>query len=229
MIKDFLKLLFVFIVGVIGGIFGNYIFPIEWQCPQCPIYQTKIEKIYIKETSVLKELVEKVENPIVKIKTETKKEKILGGGIILTADGFLITLADFFPSKGKTEIFWEGEKIKNYKIIKIDPKENLALIKIEKKEKFPTVGFANLEKLKKGEKVFLIGVFSKKESLEKFVNQGIIKYFKKELIETNITEKNGKGSFLFNFQGELIGINEIDKKGKIKVIPIDKIKKFANL
>ncbi|PJA83363.1 MAG: hypothetical protein CO146_01325, partial [Candidatus Nealsonbacteria bacterium CG_4_9_14_3_um_filter_37_29] len=116
-----------------------------------------------------------------------------------------------------------------FQILKRDLKENLALVKIEKSN-LPTVSFADLEKLKLGEKVFLVGTIFDKAVPSKIVNEGIVKSFDKDFIKTNIFEKNIlKGSSLFDIEGKVLGLNNVDLEGKVIAIPISKIKEFSGL
>lgn len=60
------------------------------------------------------------------------------------------------------------------------------------------------------------------------VNEGIVKSFDENYIQTNIFEKiRLQGSPLFNIEGEVLGLNTIDSEGKIITIPISKIKSFS--
>jgi len=131
------------------------------------------------------------------------------------------------PQGSNPSFFVDGE-MASFQILKRDLKENLALIKIEKTN-LPTVAFANLEKLKLGERVFLVGmVFEKITSPGLVVNEGIVKSFDENSIQTNIFEKiRLQGSPLFNIEGEVLGLNTIDSEGKIITIPISKIKSFS--
>lgn len=132
------------------------------------------------------------------------------------------------PQGGKFEIFLNGEKPK-FQILKRDLKENLALIKIEK-TKLLTIPFANFEKLKIGERVFLVGTHFKENEFGKEINEGIVKRFTREVIETNILEKEKlSGSGLFDIEGNLLGINKVASDGKIIAIPVTKIRDFAGL
>jgi len=108
-------------------------------------------------------------------------------------------------------------------------KEGFSLIKIGK-DNLPTVSFASPEKLKLGERVFLIGViFDEKNNPQEIVNEGIVKFFDKNFIKTNIFEKQTlTGSPLFDIEGNLLGINTIDKEGKVIAIPISKIRQSLN-
>ena len=237
--KWVLKILGVFILGIFGGIFANQILwpyfiekPLfyQYRLEQSPVYVTEKKEVTITENIALQNAIEKVEKTIIGVQTKTKTGKILAGsGLILTSDGLVVTLADLVPQGGNSSFFVDGE-ITSFQILKRDLKENLALIKIEKTN-LPTVGFANLEKLKLGERVFLVGVIFKnqKTTLPGYVvNEGIVKSFDENSIETNIFEKNNlTGSPLFDIVGNILGLNIIDKEGKVSAIPIPKIKSFA--
>ena len=111
-------------------------------------------------------------------------------------------------------------------ILKRDLNKNLALIKLEESN-LPTVGFADTSTLKLGERVFLIGGTINKQETFKLVNEGIVRKFDKNFIETNMSEKNAlKGSVLFNIKGEVLGVNTINSDGRIMAIPTSVIKEF---
>ena len=108
-------------------------------------------------------------------------------------------------------------------------KTNLALIKLEE-ENLQTCSFANLDELKLGEKVFLIGIIFEEELPLNIVNEGIVKSFNENYIKTNIFENYLlAGSPLFNIKGEVLGLNTIDSEGKVIAIPITKIKQFIGI
>jgi S1-C subfamily serine protease len=233
--KNILKILVLFIVGMIGGIFADQILwpyfverPLfyEYRLEQSPVYVTERKEITIQENVAIINAIEKVEKVVVGVRTETKTKKILeGSGLIVTSDGLVITLADLVPYGSDFSFFVDGQSV-SFQILKRDSKKNLALVKIGEKN-LPTVSFANLEKIKLGERVFLIGMIFKKEISQKVVNEGIVKSFNQDFIETNIFEKNVlKGSPLFNIEGEVLGLNTINQEGKVIAIPISKIKQF---
>ena len=237
--KWVLKILGVFILGIFGGIFADQILwpyfierPLfyQYRLEQSPVYVTEKKEVTITENIALQNAIEKVEKAVIGVRTKTKAGKFLAGsGLILTSDGLVVTLADLVPQGGNSSFFVDGETA-SFQILKRDLKENLALIKIEKTN-LPTVGFANCEKLKLGERVFLVGVIFKnqKTTLPGYVvNEGIVKSFDENSIETNIFEKNNlTGSPLFDIVGNILGLNIIDKEGKVSAIPIPKIKSFA--
>jgi len=236
MVKNVFKIIGVFILGIGGGIFADQILwpyfvekPLfyQYRLEQSPVYLTERKEITIQENVALRNAIEKVEKTVIGVRTETQAKKIIeGSGLIITSDGLVVTLAELVPQGSNFSFFVEGQSA-NFQILKRDLKENLALVKIEKSN-LPIVSFANLEKLKLGERVFLVGVIFEKEELSKIVNEGIIKSFSEDFIKTNIFENYLlKGSPLFNIEGEVLGLNTIDKEGKVIAIPISKIKTFA--
>jgi len=236
MVKNVFKIIGVFILGIGGGIFADQILwpyfierPLfyQYRLEQSPVYVTERKEITIQENMALKNAIEKVEKTVIGVKTETQAKKIIeGSGLIITSDGLVVTLAELVPQGSNFSFFVEGQSA-NFQILKRDLKENLALVKIEKSN-LPIVSFANLEKLKLGERVFLVGVIFEKEELSKIVNEGIIKSFSEDFIKTNIFENYLlKGSPLFNIEGEVLGLNTIDKEGKVLSLPISKIKTFS--
>ena len=238
MVKNILKIIGIFFIGVAGGIFADQIlwpyfierpFFYQYRLEQSPVYVTERKEVTIQENVALKNAIEKVEKVVIGVRTETKLGKFLeGSGLIVTSDGLVVTLADLVPQGSTFSFFVDGEKV-HFQILKRDLKENLALVKIEK-ENLPTVGFANLEKMKLGERVFLVGVIFGKAGPQKIVNEGIIKSFAEDFIKTNIFEKYTlAGSPLFNIEGQALGLNTIDLEGKVIAIPISKIKTFIGM
>ena len=225
--KNIFKIIVVFIIGMVGGIFADQIFwpyfverPLfyQYRLEKTPIYVTERKEIFIQENIALTEAIERVERSIVGIRSKSKAGKIFeGSGIILTSDGLVLTLSDLVPLDWEIEMFLDGRKI----IPKVlQRKNNLALLKIEEKN-LKTISFADFEKIKLGERVFLLGVVFENNLQKMLVNEGIIKTFDQNLIQTNIVEdKNLQGSSLFNIEGQLMGLNQIDKEGKVFAISI---------
>lgn len=238
--KNIFQILAIFIIGMVGGIFADQLFwpyfverPFfyQYRLEQNPIYVTEKKEIHIQENVALKNAIEKTEKMVVDVRSQPKTGKILEGmGVILSSDGLVVTLAELVPAGAETTLFWEGEQYKigtENKILKRDRTKNLALLKIEKKN-LSTAGFADLTKIKIGERVFLSGVIFEKGALKKMANEGIIKSFDENYIQTNIFEKYTiSGSPLFDIEANLVGLNIIDKEGKVSAIPVSKIKTFA--
>jgi len=234
MVKNVFKIIGVFILGIFGGIFADQILwpyfverPLfyQYRLEQSPVYLTERKEITIQENMALRNAIEKVEKTVIGVRTETQAKKIIeGSGLIITSDGLVVTLAELVPQGSNFSFFVDGQSV-HFQILKRDLKENLALVKIEKSN-LPIVSFANLEKLKLGERVFLVGVVQPPNG-GWVVNEGIIKSFSEDFIKTNIFENYLlKGSPLFNIEGEVLGLNTIDKEGKVITTPISKIKTF---
>jgi len=239
MSKSVLRILVIFIIGMVGGIFADQIFwpyfvekPLfyEYRLEQSPVYITEQKEINVTENVALQSAVEKVEKVVIGVRTEIKAGKILeGSGLILTSDGLMVTLADLVPVGADFSFFIEGE-IRSYEVLKRDLENNIALIKIEDGT-LGTVEFANLENKKLGERVFVVGaIFDEEGNLSKIVNEGIIKYFKKDYIHTNIFESEVlSGSPLFDIEGRVLGLSQIDSQGKLVALPISLIREFSSL
>ncbi len=240
MAKKILKIAGLFIVGMIGGIFADQILwpyfierPLfyKYRLEQAPVYVNETKEIVIEENTALQNAVEKMGKTVVGVRSKMPSGIILeGSGLVLTSDGVAVTLAELVPLGAQTSFFWEGKEYKTggkAKILKRDAKNNLALIKIEETN-LATAGFAEASQLKLGERVFLIGQIFNLGVPQKMANEGIVKSFDENSIKTNMTEKYTlAGSPLFDIQGNVLGLNTIDKDGKIVATPAAKIKSFA--
>ena len=230
----------VLIIGALGGIiFQAFILPYLATKPyfqrfqfikilterEVNVYPT--ETVVVQENIALQRIIEKVEKTVIGVQTRTKAGKILeGSGLILTSDGLVVTLADIVPYGSDFKFFWEKKQLP-FQVLKRDLKNNLVLIKAEKDD-FHTTGFADLEKIKLGQRVFLLGIIFEDGNPTKIVNTGVIKAFNENAIRTNIFEKSIlKGSPLFDIEGNVLGLNTIDFEGKVIAIPINKIREFA--
>jgi S1-C subfamily serine protease len=238
MAKNLLKILAIFVIGMVGGIFAEEIFwpyfverPLfyKYKLEKPPIYVTEKKEIHIQENTALKDAISKVENTVVFIRTKTKAGKTLeASGFILTSDGLIITLAELVPEGSKISLFVD-EEIFSPQVLKRDLDKNLALLKIEKKN-LSTTGFFNFEKLKLGERVFLVGRSFENGRVKNFVDEGIVKSFDENKIETNIQpSKEILGTPLFDIEGNLLGMNYITKEGIVISIPVTHIRSFAGI
>ena len=226
MVNNVFKIVAVFVIGFCGGLFASQFSWPEYQTASisAPIIESR--EVFIQENTALQDHVKKTEKAIVGIKTKTKTgETISGSGLVVTTDGLVITLAEIIPLKGNYIFFIDG-KTPDWKILKRDTKNNLALIKLDLSD-LTTVGFSDFEKLRLGERVFLNGIFFDNNKPLSIVNEGVVKFFTDKGIETNMTEKKAlMGSALFDIKGELLGLNTIDDEERVTAIPINKIKDF---
>jgi S1-C subfamily serine protease len=222
--KIFLQILSIFFLGILGGVFANQV--IGPYFAGRPVYVTEREEITIEENTALRNAVEKVKKTVVGIKTVTEEKTLQGSGIILTSDGLIVTLAELVPQGSEFLFFVEG-KPTSYQILKRDLTQNLALVKLGENN-LPTVGFADMDNLKAGERVFLVGIIYGVKEFVQGANEGVVSYLNDELISTNISEKlTMSGSPLFNIKGELVGLATIDYLGMVSAIPVSIVRAFA--
>jgi len=236
--KNILKILGIFILGVFGGIFADQILwpylierPLfyQYRLEQSPVYVTETKEITVEENVALQGAIEKVDKIVVGVRAEKKSGEVLeGSGFIATSDGLVVTLNNLLPQGSEFSFFVDGKTVA-YQILKRDPDNNLALIKLEKNN-LPTLAFADFDRVKLGERVFLLGIIFQADNIKKMTNEGIIRGFDENFIETNIFDSiDLKGSPLFNISGEILGINTVNLAGKVISIPVSKIKQFINI
>lgn len=228
MVKTLIKLVIVFVIGAVGGIFAVKITR-EGQSPGIPKPVVERKEVTIEENKALTNAIEKVDKTVVGIRAKKKNSFVTGSGLILTSDGLVVALSNLLPRGANIEVFYRGEKV-GYKILKRDLKENLGLLKLDKNN-LSTTSFADLKKLKLGQRVFLVGFkVSKTGQITEVVDEGIIKSLQGDDIRVNIPlAKDIEGSPLFDIEGNIIGIANLTAKEGGTIIPISKIKEFVNL
>lgn len=214
----------VFAVGSVGGIFASEILwpsAVEGplfdgdQLPKEKIEVTKTEKITVRENKALQDAVEETKSSIVGVKGKRN-----GTGFIITSDGLIVTLSSIAEST--STVVYRGEQLeaglvktgKTFTTLRID-KDNLS-----------TRGLAEIEDIRLGERVFLLGKLFNGEPLT-VVNHGIIKYFNQQEVHTNISEAEAlEGSPLLNIEGDVIGLVAIDRQGKVVGVPLPEIEQL---
>lgn len=236
MTKNILKIICIFVIGTVGGIFADQIlWPyfierplfLEYRLEPTPVTIHQTKEVIVEENTAFQETIKKVQQEVVGLKVSLSSEKTLyGSGLVITSDGLVVTLSDLVPSKSQTIMIYDGEVFSS-SVVK--ESEDLALLKMEK-ENLGTLGFADFSNINLGQRIFLVGNrFNQDGSCSKMVNQGIIRQIDSNLIYTNISENESlQGSPLFNIQGEVIGLNMIDSEGKVTTIPSSQIQKLLN-
>lgn len=147
-------------------------------------------------------------------KIETPKRTGTGSGVILTADGYIVTNNHVVENADELTVKLNDNQEYKARIIGTDATTDLALIKVEAKNLSPiTVGSS--DKLKLGEWVLAIG---NPFSLTSTVTAGIVSAKARTLgakagsiesfIQTDAAINPGNsGGALVNAEGELVGIN----------------------
>ena len=138
-----------------------------------------------------------------------------GSGVIITADGYIITNNHVIENSQELSVTLNNNKTYTAKIIGSDPKTDIALIKIDAEEDLPYATFGDSDNAKIGEWVLAVG---NPFNLTSTVTAGIISAKSRSLdptgehiqsfIQTDAAVNPGNsGGALVNTKGELIGIN----------------------
>lgn len=144
------------------------------------------------------------------------KQEGTGSGVIISADGYIVTNNHVVADAEKIEITLHDKRLLTAKVIGLDPNTDVALIKVDA-ENLPTLAFANSDDLKVGEWVVAVG---NPFNLESTVTAGIISAIGRSInilegkapiesfIQTDaVVNPGNSGGALVNTQGDLIGIN----------------------
>ncbi len=141
------------------------------------------------------------------------KRKGLGSGFIFSEDGYIITNNHVVERATDIKVILQNGDSFEADIIGTDPKSDLALLKIEPETRLPAVRFGNSDNLEIGDWVLAIG---NPFGLGHTVTSGIISAKGRSLglgsyddfLQTDAAINPGNsGGPLFNFQGEVIGVN----------------------
>jgi len=222
--NNLLMAIVVFAVGLLGGVVGSRFFSVDsvgLASMSVPVVETK--EVIVQENTILEESISKVSSAVVGVKTMTGGgQTISGSGIVATSDGLLVVSADLIP-KGGDFVFFVEDSLPNWKILKRDEINNLALVKVEMNNLVAVPFSADI---RLGQKVFTVGKVFKDGDIQEFSNQGIIKFFG-DRIETTILEKEEFGSaVLFNIKGELLGLAKTDPFGSVGAVSSETIREF---
>ncbi len=243
------NLLIILIIGGLGGILADQVFlpylatiplfskiPFIQQAGNGTTIINPTERVIITENTALEEAIDKISPCLVFVQSYQNQKLIKQGtGFIMTSDGLIITAADLVPSWATQYLVFRDGQFLTAQVKERDQENNLALLQIEQTN-LPVVSLVNLEDLRLGERIIIIGVElvdnqSGESHSNRFVNLGVIRGLNQETLKINLSEENtlANGSPLINVKGEVIGLNLVDYRGLIKTIPADKIKEFINL
>jgi serine protease Do len=150
----------------------------------------------------------------------SQKQEGSGSGVILSADGYIITNNHVIQDADEIEVILNNKSSYKAKLIGKDKDTDLALLKIEENQ-LPYINIANSENVMVGEWVLVVG---NPFNLASTVTQGIVSAKGRSLnlpnqrnenntsiesfIQTDAAVNPGNsGGALVNLNGELIGIN----------------------
>ncbi|MBP9913141.1 MAG: DegQ family serine endoprotease [Opitutaceae bacterium] len=149
--------------------------------------------------------------------TREKKEEGLGSGVIVSANGYIITNNHVIEGADELSVLLPDDREYKAKLIGADPKTDVAVIKIEA-ENLPTVTLADSDKLRVGDVVFAVGnplgvgqtvtmgIVSAKGRNKLGLLDSVQGY--EDFIQTDAAINMGNsGGALIDAKGRLVGIN----------------------
>ena len=145
-------------------------------------------------------------------KPESAKVKIIrGSGMVLTADGHVITAAHILDKARKITVVFRDGSQSTAQIVGKDALTGVALLKVTPTSSVTPARFANSDQVKAGQPVFSVG---DPYGLRGTISSGIISAVGRDansvaypLLQTDITIYPGiPGAPLFNLKGEVVGM-----------------------
>jgi serine protease Do len=143
-----------------------------------------------------------------------RKEKALGSGFIISAEGYVVTNNHVVQKADEIEVILKGgEKSYPAEVVGTDPETDLALLKIDADKQLPVLQFGDSDTIKVGQWVVAIG---NPFGLDHTVTAGIISAKGRvigagpydDFLQTDASINPGNsGGPLLNLDGEVIGIN----------------------
>ena len=144
----------------------------------------------------------------------TRQERSLGSGVIVTADGYILTNNHVVEGADEIKVTQEKEKTEfTAKVVGRDPKTDIAILKIDGKG-LPFATLADSDKVEVGDVVLAIG---NPFGIGQTVTMGIVSATRRggmgledyeDFIQTDASINPGNsGGALMDAQGRLIGIN----------------------
>ncbi len=144
---------------------------------------------------------------------ESQAESSLGSGVIVSAQGLILTNDHVVASADEIEIALADGRKMSAKVVGTDPETDLAVIKVDA-DKLPAITFASSDKLSVGDVVLAIG---NPFGVGQTVTQGIISALGRNHLGINTFENfiqtdasinpGNSGGALINTDGNLVGIN----------------------
>jgi len=139
-------------------------------------------------------------------------ERSLGSGVVISADGYILTNNHVVENADKVSVTFEGDREYQAEIVGADPRTDVALVKIDAKD-LPFIEVGDSDALRVGDQVMAIGnPFGVGQTVTLGIvsalgrSIGLINY--EDFIQTDASINPGNsGGALVNMKGELIGMN----------------------
>ncbi len=162
----------------------------------------------------LEDVIEEVNPSVVGIAVDiSDSEQALGAGIIIGADGYVVTNAHVMENAQKISVQTADGEFYGAQLIGKDDKTDIALIKVDNPLGFEPAHFADSDEIRVGNQVFAIG---NPYGLGNSVSLGIISAKERDIekgpydnfLQTDASINQGNsGGPLFNLDGKIIGMS----------------------
>lgn len=166
------------------------------------------------EQRPLEDVIEEVNPSVVSIAVDVSEdEQALGAGIIISADGYVVTNAHVMENAQKIEVQTPDGESFAAKLVGIDEKTDIALLKVQKPLNLEAGHFGDSDAIRVGNSVFAIG---NPFGLGNSVSLGIISAKERDIdkgqydnfLQTDAAINQGNsGGPLFNMDGKIVGMN----------------------
>ena len=166
------------------------------------------------EQRLLEDVIEEVNPSVVSIAVDVSDdEQALGAGIIISADGYVVTNAHVMENAQKITVQTPDGESFAAKLVGIDEKTDIALLKVQEPLNLEAGHFGDSDAIRVGNSVFAIG---NPFGLGNSVSLGIISAKERDIdkgqydnfLQTDAAINQGKsGGPLFNMEGKIIGMN----------------------
>ncbi len=173
-----------------------------------------IKPTMAEEPTRLEDVIDEVNPAVVNVIAELKNnEQNLGAGIIIGADGYIVTNAHVTEEAERIYVVTSDGIQYETTLVGDDDKTDIALLKAVHPEGFEPADFADSDEVRVGNTVFAIG---NPFGLGNSVSLGIISAKERDIekgpydsfLQTDATINQGNsGGPLFNMQGKIIGVN----------------------
>jgi serine protease Do len=143
-----------------------------------------------------------------------RRERSLGSGVIVSADGIVITNNHVVAKASKIRVILSDKREFRAKVVGTDPKSDLAVLRLKGAKNLKPIKLGDSDKLRLGDVVLAIGnpfgvgqtVTMGIVSAKGRANMGIVDY--EDFIQTDAAINPGNsGGAMINMHGELVGIN----------------------
>jgi serine protease Do len=192
---------------------GSFADIVEDLLPTVVNISTNSPNTLIQDPLELAPQAEQFENFKSQLDEQKKKSPSIGSGFIISKDGFIVTNNHVIDNADEIMVGLNNGLKYKAKVVGIDKKTDLALLKIDPAEELKPVKFADSTKSRIGDWVIVIG---NPYGFGGSVSVGIISARSRDVnngqsddfIQTDAAiNKGNSGGPMFNYEGEVIGIN----------------------